>query len=136
MKETIDLVLEEVKSNIKSLKGFEFGSDEYGKAVNDTSKLIDKANDMIKLNDDIEDKMQSRTERQKNREEDKTAKETSDKKAFWIDVAKIGIPLVSAIVLALHDDKMAKDLMYFEKHDILKSTASRNFYSKVLRRKS
>lgn len=135
MKETIDLTLQEVNSNLQSLKGFKFGSDEYSKAVTDTSKLIDKANDMIKLSDDIEEKKQNRTERKKNREEDKAAKESSDKKAFWLDVAKIGAPLLSAGALILHENRLGKSLLYFEKHDILKSTASRNFFSNVLRRK-
>lgn len=135
MKETIDLTLNEVNSNLKSLKGFEFGSNEYSNAVADTSKLIDKANDMIKLNNDIEDGKRNRIERQEHRKEDMTAKESSDNKAFWLDVAKIGTPLISAAALIIHENRLGKSLLYFEKHDILKSTVSRNFFANVLRRK-
>lgn len=131
MKETIDLLVNEVNSGIEALDSMEYGSEEYGKAVTDTGKLIDKMTDLKKLESEINEKELNRQERQ----EDRVDKKSSDKKSFWIDIAKIGVPLLSAALLILHDDKLAKDLMYFEKNDILKSTASRNFFSTVLRRK-
>ena len=63
MEETINLLLEEINSNLKEMKGLSKSSDEYGNIVSDTSKLLDKVTPMIKIKDEAD-------ERAKNRKED------------------------------------------------------------------
>ena len=79
MEETINLLLEEINSNLKEMKGLSKSSDEYGNIVSDTSKLLDKVTPMIKIKDEAD-------ERAKNREEDlaiqeKIRKEEADERA-------------------------------------------------------
>ena len=79
MEETINLLLEEINSNLKEMKGLSKSSDEYGNIVSDTSKLLDKVTPMIKIKDEAD-------ERAKNRKEDlaiqeKIRKEEADERA-------------------------------------------------------
>ena len=79
MEETINLLLEEINSNLKEMKGLSKSSDEYGNIVSDTSKLLDKVTPMIKIKNEAD-------ERAKNREEDlaiqeKIRKEEADERA-------------------------------------------------------
>ena len=79
MEETINLLLEEINSNLKEMKGLTKSSDEYGNIVSDTSKLLDKVTPMIKIKEEAD-------ERAKNREEDlaiqkKIRKEEADERA-------------------------------------------------------
>ena len=79
MEETIKLILDEVNSNLKEMKGLSKSSDEYGNIVSDTSKLLDKVTPMIKIKDEAD-------ERAKNRKEDlaiqeKIRKEEADERA-------------------------------------------------------
>ena len=79
MEETINLLLEEINSNLKEMKGLSKSSDEYGNIVSDTGKLLDKVTPMIKIKDEAD-------ERAKNREEDlaiqeKIRKEEADERA-------------------------------------------------------
>ena len=79
MEETIKLILDEVNSNLKEMKGLTKSSDEYSNIVSDTSKLLDKVTPMIKIKDEAD-------ERAKNREEDlaiqeKIRKEEADERA-------------------------------------------------------
>ena len=79
MEETINLLLEEINSNLKEMKGLSKSSDEYGNIVSDTGKLLDRVTPMIKIKDEAD-------ERAKNREEDlaiqeKIRKEEADERA-------------------------------------------------------
>ena len=79
MEETINLLLEEINSNLKEMKGLSKSSDEYGNIVSDTGKLLDKVTPMIKIKDEAD-------ERAKNRKEDlaiqeKIRKEEADERA-------------------------------------------------------
>lgn len=79
MEETINLLLEEVNSNLKEMKGLTKSSDEYSNIVSDTSKLLDKVTPMIKIKEEAD-------ERAKNRKEDlaiqeKIRKEEADERA-------------------------------------------------------
>ena len=79
MEETINLLLEEINSNLKEMKGLTKSSDEYGNIVSDTGKLLDKVTPMIKIKEEAD-------ERAKNREEDlaiqeKIRKEEADERA-------------------------------------------------------
>ena len=79
MEETINLLLEEINSNLKEMKGLSKSSDEYGNIVSDTSKLLDKVTPMIKIKEEAD-------ERAKNRKEDlaiqeKIRKEEADERA-------------------------------------------------------
>ena len=79
MEETINLLLEEINSNLKEMKGLSKSSDEYGNIVSDTSKLLDKVTPMIKIKEEAD-------ERAKNREEDlaiqeRIRKEEADERA-------------------------------------------------------
>ena len=79
MEETINLLLDEINSNLKEMKGLSKSSDEYGNIVSDTGKLLDKVTPMIKIKDEAD-------ERAKNREEDlaiqeKIRKEEADERA-------------------------------------------------------
>ena len=79
MEETINLLLEEINSNLKEMKGLSKSSDEYGNIVSDTGKLLDKVTPMIKIKEEAD-------ERAKNREEDlaiqeKIRKEEADERA-------------------------------------------------------
>ena len=79
MEETINLLLEEINSNLKEMKGLTKSSDEYGNIVSDTSKLLDKVTPMIKIKEEAD-------ERAKNRKEDlaiqeKIRKEEADERA-------------------------------------------------------
>ena len=79
MEETINLLLEEINSNLKEMKGLSKSSDEYGNIVSDTGKLLDKVTPMIKIKDEAD-------ERTKNRKEDlaiqeKIRKEEADERA-------------------------------------------------------
>ena len=79
MEETINLLLEEINSNLKEMKGLSKSSDEYGNIVSDTSKLLDKVTPMIKIKDEAD-------ERAKNRKEDldiqeRIRKEEADERA-------------------------------------------------------
>ena len=79
MEETINLLLEEINSNLKEMKGLSKSSDEYGNIVSDTGKLLDKVTPMIKIKEEAD-------ERAKNRKEDlaiqeKIRKEEADERA-------------------------------------------------------
>ena len=79
MEETINLLLEEINSNLKEMKGLTKSSDEYGNIVSDTGKLLDKVTPMIKIKEEAD-------ERAKNRKEDlaiqeKIRKEEADERA-------------------------------------------------------
>ena len=79
MEETINLLLEEINSNLKEMKGLSKSSDEYGNIVSDTGKLLDKVTPMIKIKDEAD-------ERAKNRKEDldiqeRIRKEEADERA-------------------------------------------------------
>ena len=79
MEETINLLLEEINSNLKEMKGLTKSSDEYSNIVSDTGKLLDKVTPMIKIKEEAD-------ERAKNREEDlaiqeKIRKEEADERA-------------------------------------------------------
>ena len=79
MEETINLLLEEINSNLKEMKGLTKSSDEYSNIVSDTGKLLDKVTPMIKIKDEAD-------ERAKNRKEDlaiqeKIRKEEADERA-------------------------------------------------------
>ena len=79
MEETINLLLEEINSNLKEMKGVSKSSDEYGNIVSDTGKLLDKVTPMIKIKEEAD-------ERAKNRKEDlaiqeKIRKEEADERA-------------------------------------------------------
>ena len=79
MEETINLLLEEINSNLKEMKSLTKSSDEYGNIVSDTSKLLDKVTPMIKIKEEAD-------ERAKNREEDlaiqeRIRKEEADERA-------------------------------------------------------
>ena len=79
MEETINLLLEEINSNLKEMKGLSKSSDEYGNIVSDTGKLLDRVTPMIKIKDEAD-------ERAKNRKEDlaiqeKIRKEEADERA-------------------------------------------------------
>ena len=79
MEETINLLLEEINSNLKEMKGLSKSSDEYGNIVSDTGKLLDKVTPMIKIKEEAD-------ERAKNREEDlaiqeRIRKEEADERA-------------------------------------------------------
>ena len=68
MEETINLLLEEINSNLKEMKGLSKSSDEYSNIVSDTGKLLDKVTPMIKIKNEAD-------ERAKNRKEDLTIQE-------------------------------------------------------------
>ena len=79
MEETINLLLEEINSNLKEMKCLTKSSDEYSNIVSDTGKLLDKVTPMIKIKEEAD-------ERAKNREEDlaiqeKIRKEEADERA-------------------------------------------------------
>ena len=79
MEETINLLLEEINSNLKEMKGLTKSSDEYSNIVSDTGKLLDKVTPMIKIKEEAD-------ERAKNREEDlaiqeRIRKEEADERA-------------------------------------------------------
>ena len=74
MEETINLLLEEINSNLKEMKGLSKSSDEYGNIVSDTGKLLDKVTPMIKIKEEAD-------ERAKNREEDLAIQEKIRKEA-------------------------------------------------------
>ena len=77
MEETINLLLEEINSNLKEMKGLSKSSDEYGNIVSDTGKLLDKVTPMIKIKDEAD-------ERAKNRKEDLDIQEKIRKNALVI----------------------------------------------------
>ena len=79
MEKTINMILEEVNSNLQELKTLDKGSTEYGNVVSDTGKLLEKVTPMIKIKDEAE-------ERAKNRKEDlaineKIRKEEAEERA-------------------------------------------------------
>ena len=79
MEETINLLLEEINSNLKEMKSLTKSSDEYSNIVSDTGKLLDKVTPMIKIKEEAD-------ERAKNRKEDlaiqeKIRKEEADERA-------------------------------------------------------
>lgn len=161
MEETINLLLEEINSNLKEMKGLSKSSDEYGNIVSDTSKLLDKVTPMIKIKDEADERAKNRKEdlaiqekirkeeaderarnreedreeRKINREEDNAFKIESEKKNLFIEGVKIAVPVATTVLLLLNDNKLGDKLLKFEETGTLTTTMGRNFFSSIGRKK-
>lgn len=161
MEETINLLLEEINSNLKEMKGLSKSSDEYGNIVSDTSKLLDKVTPMIKIKDEADERAKNREEdlaiqekirkeeaderarnreedreeRKINREEDNAFKIESEKKNLFIEGVKIAVPVATTVLLLLNDNKLGNKLLKFEETGTLTTTIGRNFFSSIGRKK-
>ena len=161
MEETINLLLEEINSNLKEMKGLSKCSDEYGNIVSDTSKLLDKVTPMIKIKDEADERAKNRKEdlaiqerirkeeadeRAKIREEDRKEREEireddnafkieSEKKNLFIEGVKIAVPVATTVLLLLNDNKLGNKLLKFEETGTLTTTIGRNFFSSIGRKK-
>ena len=161
MEETINLLLEEINSNLKEMKGLSKSSDEYGNIVSDTGKLLDKVTPMIKIKDEADERAKNRKEdlaiqekirkeeaderakireedrkeRKINREEDNAFKIKSEKKNLFIEGVKIAVPVATTVLLLLNDNKLGNKLLKFEETGTLTTTMGRNFFSSIGRKK-
>ena len=135
MEETIRKALEEVNSNLEVLRTLDSTSDNYKKIIEQNNRLLETITPMIK----IQTEKESKSEELKNRKDDEKRKDEETKKEKRIDTAleigKILVPLLTTISLVIHDDKLSKRLLHFEKTGMLTYTVPRNFFSKIGRRK-
>ena len=161
MEETINLLLEEINSNLKEMKGLSKSSDEYGNIVSDTGKLLDKVTPMIRIKEEADERAKNREEdlaiqekirkeeaderarireedreeRKINREEDNAFKIESEKKNLFIEGVKIAVPVATTVLLLLNDNKLGNKLLKFEETGTLTTTIGRNFFSSIGRKK-
>ena len=161
MEETINLLLEEINSNLKEMKSLTKSSDEYGNIVSDTSKLLDKVTPMIKIKEEADERAKNRKEdlaiqekirkeeaderakireedreeRKINREEDNAFKIESEKKNLFIEGVKIAVPVATTVFMLLNDNKLGNKLLKFEETGTLTTTIGRNFFSSIGRKK-
>ena len=119
---------EEIEKELEDLQRMKLGSDEHRTAVDELTKLVDRYNEMEKLDGEREEKAANRL----NDDEFKTAQAKRDAINKWIDhciaIAGIVLPLVVTIW-------GTKASFRFEKEDSVTTIMGRGFINKLLPKK-
>ena len=119
---------EEIEKELEDLQRMKLGSDEHRTAVDELTKLVDRYNEMEKLDEEREEKAANRL----NDDEFKAAQAKRDAINKWIDhciaIAGIVLPLVVTIW-------GTKASFRFEKEDSVTTIMGRGFINKLLPKK-
>ncbi len=119
---------EEIEKELEDLQRMKLGSDEHRTAVDELTKLVDRYNEMEKLDGEREEKAANRLID----DEFKTAQAKRDTINKWIDhgiaIAGIVLPLVVTIW-------GTKASFRFEKEDSVTTIMGRGFINKLLPKK-
>ena len=119
---------EEIEKELEDLQRMKLGSDEHRTAVDELTKLVDRYNEMEKLDGEREEKAANRL----NDDEFKTAQAKRDTINKWIDhvIAIAGIVLPLAVTIW-----GTKASFRFEKEDSVTTIMGRGFVNKLLPKK-
>lgn len=120
-----NLLVEELECQIDELHRMKVGSDEYKVAVDGITKLVDKMNDIEKIEIDQLDKVEKRA----NDFDIRWREMETDKKDRLIKNVLTGVGTVGGLGLAVWGTCMS---MKFEKEDSFTSTLGRGWVNKTI----
>ena len=126
--ENVGLLEGQIYSNLTQIDALDVGGDTRKALVQETAILIDKYNEINRIEIDAEDKAERRKLEEKKEEDAKALEEAKmdvPKKRLWLEIGKIAAPVLTAVGGWVLYDRAQKRALRFEEDGSFTASTTR-----------